>query len=171
LRLLCDSVGESINTRLALAHKLVDTVFFDVSFRLEAFFFLYFNFDPEPLPVETILETLFVALHVSETQEQIFVGSTPRVVNPHWVVCSNWSVYERKPFFAVLIELPVARGNIVFVPPLQNGFLVGHEIDFWIYWIELTRHYCFLDTKVLKLSGNKSGKKIARPKFRDGRLK
>ena len=140
LRLLGYLCGEVIDPGLAVFDELADSVLLDVTLRFETFFFFDFDLDPQPLTVEAVLEPLAVALHVAEPQEQVLVGPAPCVVNSHGVVGGDGPVDEREFFLFIVVQLQVARCNVVFFPPLENCFLVGDEIDFGVYLVELAGH-------------------------------
>ena len=89
-----DDVGEVIDACFAFVDELAYAVGLDLVLGFEAFFLFDFDFDPETLTVVSVLEALAVALHVSEAQEEVFVGSSPCVVDAHGVVCGDGAIDE-----------------------------------------------------------------------------
>jgi len=83
---------------------------------------------------------LSVSLHVAEPKEQIFVSATPGVVNTHSVIGRNRAINEREIFLFIVVHMTVPSRNVVFIPPFENFFFLGYEVDFWIYGFEVACH-------------------------------
>ena len=141
--LLGYTCSEAIDSLAAFFDEFAYAERFDVALRLEAHLFFDFDFDPKTLSVESVLETLFIALHVAEPEEEVFVRSTPSVVNTHGVVGGDRTVDEREFLLFIVVQRSVAGGNVVVFPPFKDFFLFGYEVDFWIYRIEVARHVYF----------------------------
>ena len=87
------------------------------------------------MAVVSVLEALAVALHVAEAQEEVFVGSSPCVVDTHGVVCGDWTVDEGVVLLGVVVArevavddgLPVLVGDVPLFEPLLFGL---DKVDF-----------------------------------------
>ena len=131
LGLTGDDVREVVDTGFALGDEFVDTVCFDLVLRFEPFFFFDLDFDPQSLSVVSVLKPLAITLHVSETQEEVFVGSPPRVVDAHGVVCGYRAVDEGVVLLSVVVASEVAVDDgltvgVGRVPPLEP---LGFDLD------------------------------------------
>ena len=135
LGLACDDVGEMVDAGFALFNKLADTVCLDFLLGFEAFFLFYFNLDPQTLAVVAILKPLAVTLHVPEAEEEVFVSSSPRMVDAHQVVCSDRAVDEGVVFLGVVVARQVAidESSTVCtgrVPTFEPLLFSRDEVDF-----------------------------------------
>ena len=123
-----DDVREPVHPLFAKLHEVTDSVRFDIQLGLETQLFFDLDFDPQSLAVEAVLEPLFVALHIAESQEQVFITPAPGVVDAHRVVCGDGAVYERPAFVRVFVALSVLARNIILVPPREHVFFQLWEV-------------------------------------------
>ena len=75
----------------------------------------------------------------------------PGVVDSHGVVGGDGPVDEREFFLFIVVQLSVARRDVVFFPPLEDCFLVGDEIDFGVYPVEVAWHVYYSPVQALKM--------------------
>ena len=124
-----------VDAGLALFDELADTVCLDFLLRFEAFFLFYFNLDPQTLAVVAILKPLAVTLHVPEAEEEVFVSSSPRMVDAHQVVSSNRAVDEGVVFLGIVVarQVTIDESSTVCigrVPTLEPLLFSRDEVDF-----------------------------------------
>ena len=127
LRLFGLSSREPEHSSLALVNEVVDAEFMDGGLCPEPKLLFHFDFDPQPLAVETVLVSLIVTRHREESLIGVLVRSAPRVVNPHWVIRGDWTV-EKAPSLAACVLLAKLTEDLPDLPKLQNGMFAGDKI-------------------------------------------
>ena len=120
--------GKLAHPSLAVLYELADAVRLDVALGRESLLLFDLHLDPQPLSVEPVLESLAVALHVPEAEEQVLVRASPCVVDAHGVVGRDRSVDERKGLVRRLVAAQVAVDDARLVPPLEQSLFHRHEI-------------------------------------------
>ncbi len=105
------------DARLAFAHKLFETVVFDILLALEAHLLFDFHLDPQTLAVEPILVAQLAAAHRPEALEKILIGASPAMMRPHRVVGRDRSVDER-PGWVVFVQVTQLSKGVRTFPEL-----------------------------------------------------
>ncbi len=93
-RLFRLSFRERKDPFFTLFNERGDAICFDIALVLHAKIFFDLDLNPESLAIEAILIALLVALHGLKALIQIFIGSSPRVVNTHRVVRGDRTIQE-----------------------------------------------------------------------------
>ena len=107
--------------------------------RLEAEFLLDLDFDPQPLAIEAVLIPLLVAGHGEVALVGVLVGAAPGMVDAHRVVGGDGPVEERPARLAAVLRAKLLE-NLGVVPELEDGPLLGREIDLRLDLVERHRH-------------------------------
>jgi hypothetical protein len=110
------------------AREALQTERLDLPLRIEPQCLLDFDFHPQPLAVEAILESLLVAAQRSVALDDVLERATPRVVDPHRIVRGDRTVEEGE------TSSPTVLGNekredMLSFPELQRGGRDGDEIE------------------------------------------
>ena len=120
------------HARLAQPHKLGQAIFFDVSLVGEAKFLLDFYFDPQTLAVETILPALVLAQHRLIALVEVFVGTSPAMMDAQRVVGRRRAV-DKAVGAVLLLSLGAQTAQFVegvcFLPEFQYFVFQGDEIN------------------------------------------
>ena len=89
--------------------------------------FLDFDFDPQPLAVEAVLETLVVPRHREVALEDVLVGASPGVVHAHRVIGGDRTVDEAPPRLASVLRAELGK-NRSLLPKAQRFVLSANEV-------------------------------------------
>ncbi len=127
LRLFCLASRKPEDTALAFVDEVVDPEFVDGSLRAESQLLFDFDFHPQSLAVETVLESLVMAGHRKEPLVRVFVRATPGMVNSHRVIGSDGTV-EKTPALATSVLSSQLRKRLLLKPEFQNGMFAGNKI-------------------------------------------
>src|SRR5215211_241174 len=128
-RLFGQALGKAPDSLHASLDELGDPVGFDVALALETELFLDFDFYPEPLAIEAVLETLLLAEHRLVALEEVLVRAAPAVMYTHRVVGRDRTVQERKPLLGLVVAVQVLLNDPVTLPPVEQHALLGREVD------------------------------------------
>ncbi len=115
------------DSTFAFVDKVVDAEFMDGGFRAEPQLLFDFNLDPQPLAVETILESLIMAGHRKEALICVFVRAAPGVMDSHRVIGSYGTV-EKAPTLAARVLSSQLLKRLLLKPEFQNGMFAGDKI-------------------------------------------
>ena len=115
------------DSALAFVDEVVDTEFMDGSLRAESQLLFDFDFHPQSLAVETVLESLVMAGHRKEPLVRVFVGAAPSMVNSHGVIGGDRTV-EKAPTLATCVLSSQLLKRLLLKPEFQNGMFAGYKI-------------------------------------------
>ena len=105
---------------LARFDKSINPERFDIALRGESLFLFDFDFNPQPLAVEALLEPQLVALHRLEAIEQVFVCPAPRMMDTHRAIRRDRPVNET-PFRLAPVFLDQKVKSVVFLPEGEDA--------------------------------------------------
>ena len=123
---------------LAFLRELVDTVGFDMRLGTKTKLFFDFDFDPQPLAIESVLIAQIVSGHGSKSLEHVFIGPAPRMMNAHRIIRRHRSV-EKTPRLSsrdLFLELgenrtvdPVFQDFVLSLDKLSVSDFFKHQIS------------------------------------------
>ncbi len=127
LRLFGLSSRKPEDSAFAFVHEVVDTKFMDGGFRSKSQLLFDFDFHPQSLAVETVLETLIMAGHRKEPLIRVFVSAAPGVMDSHGVIGGDGTV-EKAPMLATSVLSSQLLKCLLLKPEFQNGMFAGYKI-------------------------------------------
>ena len=127
LRLFGLSSRKPENSALAFVDEVVDAEFMDGGFRAESQLLFDFDLNPQPLAVESVLESLVMAGHGKEPLVRVFVRAAPGMVNSHWVIGGDGTV-EKAPTLATCVFASQLLKRLLLQPEFQDGMFASDKI-------------------------------------------
>jgi hypothetical protein len=99
----------------------------DLPLRVESQGLLDFDFHPQALAIETILESLRVAAQRSVALDDVLEGASPRMMDAHRIVCGDRTIEEGEAWSATILGNET-RKDLLSFPELQRGVGNSHEV-------------------------------------------
>ena len=134
-RLLGLKLGEAQDPLAARPREGFESHRLDLPLAVEAEGALHLHLDPQALAIKAVLVAQLVAGHGEVALVGVLVGAAPGVVDAHRVVGGDRAV-EKRPLRLAAVLLAQLLEGLGPLPKLQDGPLLGREIDLRIYLVE-----------------------------------